>query len=76
MGRREGTHRTTIEIEVDAFRRARRALGTRGYKDTVNEALRAADRATRLRRGADLIRGGGLNLATPEELEKLRRPRH
>ncbi len=75
MGTRSNTHRTTIEVEVDAYRRARRALGTRGYKDTVNEALRAVDRAAQLRRGADLIRSGALELPSPEELEKIRRPR-
>lgn len=75
MGRRDRTHRTTIEVELDAYRRARAALGTHGYKDTVNEALRAVDRAARLRRGADLIRAGGLELPTPEELEEIRQPR-
>jgi hypothetical protein len=69
------THKTTIEVEVEAYRRARSALGTRGYKDTVNEALKAVDRAARLRRGADLIRAGGLDLPTPDELEEIRRPR-
>lgn len=37
-------HRTTIEIEVSAFEGAREALGTAGYKETVNEALRAVSR--------------------------------
>jgi Arc/MetJ family transcription regulator len=69
------THRTTVEIEVSAFERARKALGTRGYKETVNEALRAVSRAEQLRRGALLIRSGGLDLITPAELEQKRRPR-
>jgi Arc/MetJ family transcription regulator len=68
-------HRTTIEVELEAYRRARSALGTRGYKDTVNEALKAVDRAARLRRGASLIRSGSLELPTPEELEDIRQPR-
>jgi Arc/MetJ family transcription regulator len=68
-------HRTTIDIDVEAYESAREALGTRGYKQTVNEALRAVERAARLRHGADLIRGGGLDLVTPEELEELRRTR-
>jgi Arc/MetJ family transcription regulator len=72
----ERVHRTTVDLDVDAYERARRALGTRGYKDTVNEALNAVDRASRLRRGAELIRAGGLNIVTPEDLEGLRRPRH
>jgi Arc/MetJ family transcription regulator len=75
VGSGGGFHRTTIEIE-EAYERARKALGTRGYKDTVNEALRAVDRAARLQRGADLIRAGDLNLTTPDELEELRKPRH
>jgi hypothetical protein len=47
-----------------------------GYRDMVNEALRAVDRAAQLRRGAELIRAGGLTIATPDELDELRRPRH
>lgn len=68
-------HRTTIDIDIEAYEGAREALGTRGYKQTVNESLRAVERAARLRRGADLIRGGGIDLLTPEELEELRRSR-
>lgn len=68
-------HRTTIEIEVPAFEGAREVLGTKGYKETVNEALRVVSRREQLRRGAERIRSGALNLTTPEELEELRRPR-
>ncbi len=76
MSDRTDTHRTTIDIDISAYERARSLLGTSGYKDTVNEALRAVDRAQQLRSGAELIRTGGLNLAAPEDLEELRRPRH
>lgn len=76
MGRGTGIHRTTVDIEIKAYRRAREALGTRGYRDTVNEALHAVGRAAELRRGAELIRAGGLDLVTAEELAELRRPRH
>jgi hypothetical protein len=69
------THRTTIEIEVPAYEGARDVLGTRGYKETVNEALRVVSRGEQLRRGADQIRSGGLGLVMPEELEEQRRPR-
>jgi Arc/MetJ family transcription regulator len=69
------THRTTIEIEVSAFEEAREALGTSGYKETVNEALRAISRREKLRRGAALIRSGRLGLITPEQLAEQRRPR-
>lgn len=69
------THRTTIEIEVPAFEGARKALGTAGYKETVNEALRVVSRGELLNRGAALIRSGGLDLITPAELEERRLPR-
>jgi hypothetical protein len=69
------THRTTIEIEVPAFEQARDVLGTRGYKETVNEALRIVSRSELLRRGAARIRAGGLGVITPEELDRQRRPR-
>jgi hypothetical protein len=72
MARGADTHRTTVDIELDAYEGAREALGTRGYRDTVNQALRAVERAAQLRRGADMIRAGGLGLVTPEELEELR----
>lgn len=68
-------HRTTIEIEVSAFEGAREALGTAGYKETVNEALRVVSRGDLLRRGARAIRSGGLGLTDPDELAKLRQPR-
>ena len=72
---RETVHRTTIDIDVGAYNEARRALGTRGYRDTVNEALREVTRVVALRRGADLIRQGGLNVIAPDELAELRKTR-
>lgn len=66
-------HRTTVDIELDVFEGAREALGTRGYRDTINGALRAVTRAAALGRGAELIRAGGLDLATPEDLAEMRR---
>ena len=69
------THRTTIEIEVSVFEGARQALGTAGYKETVNEALRVVSRGEQLHRGAALIRTGALGLVSPGELEEQRRPR-
>jgi len=73
--RAASTHRTTIEIEVPAFEGAREALGTTGYKETVNEALRVVSRGAQLHRGAALIRAGALDLISPTELEAQRRPR-
>jgi Arc/MetJ family transcription regulator len=75
MGRGITTHRTTIEIEVSVFEKARKALGTSGYKETVNEALRVVSRGEQLQRGAALIRAGALDLITPAELEAQRRAR-
>jgi Arc/MetJ family transcription regulator len=69
------THRTTIEIDAGAFEEAREILGTSGYKQTVNEALRVVARNEQLRRGAALIRNGGVDLITPEELAEKRAPR-
>lgn len=68
-------HRTTIEIDADALEEASAILGTSGFKQTVNEALREVGRADRLRRGAALIRSGDLGLVTPDELAEQRRPR-
>jgi predicted O-methyltransferase YrrM len=71
----EAVHRTTIEIEVPAFESARKVLRTAGYKETVNEALKAVSRGEQLQRGAALIRSGELGLIQPPELEGQRRPR-
>ena len=77
MGTRETkhqrpAHRTTVEIDLDAYEGARRVLGTTGFRDTVNEALRDVDRRARLQRAAAAIRAGGLNVVTPEDLAELR----
>lgn len=68
-------HRTTVDIDVPAFNGARDVLGTDGYKETINGALRAVSQSERLRRGAALIRSGEIGLTTPEELAEMRRPR-
>ena len=75
MPRTTTTHRTTVDIDVDAYNDARQALGTRGYRDTINEALREVTRVTALRRGADMIRAGGLELVSPDDLAELRKTR-
>jgi hypothetical protein len=75
MNHPAATHRTTIDIEVPAFESAREVLGTRGYKETVNEALRVVSRGEQLCRGAARIRAGGLGVITPEELRGQRNPR-
>lgn len=75
MAEAAGIHRTTVDIDVDAYERARRVLRTRGYRDTINEALREVTRIEVLHRGAEMIRDGGLNLVMPDELDKLRKAR-
>jgi predicted O-methyltransferase YrrM len=75
MSRGTNTHRTTVDIELEAYEQAREELGTRGYRDTINEALKHVGRQAALRRGADLIRAGGLDLIVADDLEELRRAR-
>lgn len=72
MDQAADTHRTTVDIDLTAYSRARELLGTRGYRDTINEALLEVARHDRLRRGAALIRKGGLDLVRPEDLPELR----
>ena len=50
-------------------------MGTRGYKETVNEALRVVSRGEQLRQGAARIRAGDLGVITPDELAEQRSPR-
>ena len=66
-------HRTTVELDMAAIARAQKVLGTTTIRETIDRALREIDRLEALRRGADLIREGGLNLVTPEELAVLRK---
>lgn len=69
-------HRTTVDIELDAFEEARKILGTKGYRDTVNGALREVARIAKLRQLADRIRRGEAFAPTPEELAEMRKPRY
>ena len=41
----DGVRRTTLDIDEDMLAKAREILGTRGVKDTVNEALREVVRS-------------------------------
>ncbi len=68
-------HRTTIDIDVEAYEQAREALGTRGFKDTVNAALYAVARRQALSRFAERIRRNEFRAPTPEELAEMRKPR-
>lgn len=73
-----GTHadvrRTTLDLDFTELERAKEVLGTSTNRDTVNRALREVNRLADLRRAADLIRKGGLNIAQPEDLPLLRSP--
>jgi Arc/MetJ family transcription regulator len=68
------TQRTTVQLDMALVQRAQKALGTKTIRETIDEALREVDRRDALRRGAEMIDEGGLNLATPEDLAQLRRP--
>lgn len=68
-------HRTTIDIDLDAFSKARESLGTRGYKDTVNAALRRVARDDALERAAERIREGRFPAPGSDELTELRNRR-
>ena len=68
-------HRTTVDIDLDSYEKAREALGTRGYKDTVNAALREVVRGKALEEVAERIRQGRIPGPTPEELAEMRKPR-
>lgn len=68
-------HRTTIDLDMDALQRAQAVLGTTTKRDTVNQALREVDRLAALRRAANQIREGGLNIVRPEDLPAMRKSR-
>lgn len=65
--------RTTLDLDIAELEQAKRVLGTRTKRETVNRALREVNRMAALRRAADLIRQGGLNIVRPEDLPELRR---
>jgi Arc/MetJ family transcription regulator len=66
------TQRTTVELDQEALQRARAVLGTKTIRETIDRALHEVERHHALRRGADLIRAGGLDLVSPEDLGELR----
>jgi Arc/MetJ family transcription regulator len=67
--------RTTIEIDDDLLGQAQQALGTKGLKDTVDEAFREAiRRALRERLAARIGTGSGIE-RSPDQLEATRPPR-
>lgn len=77
MTRGAGTHtkRTTLTLDLDELKRAKKTLGTKTARETVNRALHEVNRQADLRRAAALIREGGLDIVRPEDLPELRRAR-
>ncbi len=69
---RSGGQRTTLVLDREELENARRALGTRTARDTVNQALREVNRQAGLRRAAGLVRQGGLDIVEPQDLVALR----
>ena len=75
MQRRKATQRTTVELDMRRVRRVQKMLGTKTMRETIDQALHEVERHEALRRGADVIRKGGLNIARPEDLPRLRKVR-
>jgi Arc/MetJ family transcription regulator len=69
------SQRTTIDLDVAELEKAKQALGTKTKRETVNRALQEVNRIAALRRAADLVRAGDLNIVRPEDLAELRRVR-
>ena len=69
----ERIHRTTIDLDLDKLDLAREELGTTTIRETVDRALAEVGRRAALRKLADLVRAGRLNVPTPEQLAELRR---
>ena len=75
MERGKATQRTTVELDMRRVRRVQKMLGTKTMRETIDKALHEVERHETLRRGADVIRKGGLNIVRPEDLPRLRRAR-
>jgi len=65
-------HKTTIELDLEQLREAERNLGTEGFKETVNSALREVNRRAALKRAAQYVREGHLSTPTMTELRRMR----
>jgi hypothetical protein len=68
-------HRTTVEIDLDAFHAAERNLGTRGFKETLNRALADVNRRAALDRAVRYVEQGRESLPHWDALERSRRLR-
>ena len=65
----EGVRRTTLEIDDDMLSQAREILGTKGVKDTVDEALREIVRREAGRRLVEWYKENE-DLHNPEIMER------
>lgn len=68
-------HKTTVEIDVDAFAEAERNLRTRGYKETVNRALAEVNRRAALEEAAAYIRAARYGAPDESTFAAMRAPR-
>jgi len=68
-------HRTTVEIDLDAFHAAERNLGTRGFKETLNRALADVNRRAALDRAVRYVEQDRESLPRWDALERSRRLR-
>ncbi len=66
-------HRTTVEIDLDAFHAAERNLGTRGFKETLNRALDDVNRRAALDRAVRYVEQERDSVPGWEALERSRR---
>jgi hypothetical protein len=67
-------HRTTVEIDLDAFHAAERNLGTRGFKETLNRALEDVNRRAALDRAIRYVEQERESMPGWDVLERARRP--
>ncbi len=51
-------HKTTVAIDLEALRKAEENLGTRGFKQTINQALVEVNRRIALERGVRYLEDG------------------
>jgi Arc/MetJ family transcription regulator len=75
MTRGKATRRTIVELDMQRVRRVQKMLGTKTMRETIDKALREVERHEALRRGANIIRKGGVKIVRPEDLPGLRRIR-
>ncbi len=66
-------HRTTVEIDLDAFHAAERNLGTRGFKETLNRALDDVNRRAALDRAVRYVEQERESVPGWDALERSRR---